>query len=218
MFDADGALLMGLGDGGAAGDQFGNGQDTDSRLGGLLRLDVSEPGRARPHPDNPFLDGGAPELWAYGLRNPWRVDVTDSHLFVADVGQDAVEEVSVLRRDEARGADFGWPQLEGTQCFSAADCDATGTVAPVAELRHADGACSIIGGVVVPDASPTGLGGAFLFSDLCDTTLRAVRTDGPAAVVDGGELPGSPLGFGHGTGGEVWVGTSDGRVLRLRPA
>lgn len=219
LFTPDGALVLALGDGGAAGDRFGNGQDTDTRLGGLLRLDVSTPGQAQPHPDNPFLDGGAPALWAYGLRNPWRVDVDPDHWYVADVGQDAVEEVSVVPRGQMAGANFGWPILEGSQCYRSSDCDASGTVAPTVELRHADGACSIIGGVVVPDGHPTGLGGAYLFSDLCDTRLRALRAGGASnVVVDGGQLPGSPLGFGRGADGQIWVGTADGEVLELRPA
>lgn len=219
LFTPDGALVLALGDGGAAGDRFGNGQDTDTRKGGLLRLDVSTPGEAQPHPDNPFLDGGAPELWAYGLRNPWRVDVHDGQWYVADVGQDAVEEVSVVARDEIGGANFGWPILEGSQCFRREDCDASGTVPPTAELRHADGVCSLIGGVVVPPGHPTGLGEAYLFSDLCDTRLRALRAGGATNVaIEGGRLPESPLGFGRGADGEVWVGTADGEVLELRPA
>ena len=219
QFTPDGALVLALGDGGGAGDQFGNGQDTDTRTGGLLRLDVSVPGQARPHPDNPFLDGGAPALWAHGLRNPWRVAVDQGHWYVADVGQDAVEEVSVVARDAITGANFGWPILEGSRCFRSDDCDVSGTVRPVTELFHGQGACSIIGGVVVPEGHPTGLSGAYLFSDFCDTRVRALRVGGPSnVVVDGGQLPGSPLGFGRGAGGQVWVGTTDGDVLELRPA
>lgn len=217
LFTPDGALVLALGDGGAAGDRFDNGQDTDTRKGGLLRLDVSTPGQVAPHPDNPFLDGGAPELWAYGLRNPWRVDVDADHWYVADVGQDAVEEVSVVPRGEIGGANFGWPILEGSQCFRDEDCDPSGTVLPEVELHHTDGVCSLIGGVLVPAGHPTGLGDAFLYSDLCDTQLRALRTGGASdVVVAGGQLPGSPLGFGRGADGQVWVGTVDGEVLELR--
>lgn len=219
LFTPDGALVLALGDGGASGDRFDNGQDTDTRKGGLLRLDVSTPGEAQPHPGNPFLDGGAPELWVYGLRNPWRVDVDQDHWYVADVGQDALEEVSVVPRDDIGGANFGWPLLEGSSCFLTSDCDESGTVLPEVELRHVDGACSLIGGVVVPEGHPTGLAGAFLFSDLCDTQLRALRAGGASnVVIDGGQLPGSPLGFGRGADGQVWVGTADGEVLELRPA
>ena len=219
LFTPDGALVLALGDGGGGGDQYGNAQDTDTRKGGLLRLDVSTPGQARPHPDNPFLDGGAPALWAYGLRNPWRVDVDQDRWYVADVGQNAVEEVSVVSRDDIDGANFGWPILEGSRCFRSDDCDASGTVRPVAELFHDQGACSIIGGVVVPEGHPTGLAGAFLFSGLCDTRLRALRAGGSSnVVIEGGQLPGSPLGFGRGDDGQVWVGTADGEVLELRPA
>ena len=220
LFDPDGALVLALGDGGGAGDQFDNGQDPGTQLGALLRFDADGDGLA-PADGNPFLDGGGdPAVWAYGLRNPWRIAFDDDHLYVADVGQDAYEEVDVVARDEVAGANFGWPILEGTTCYREADCDPSGTIRPVAELRHADGACSIIGGVVVPSGHASGLGGAFLYSDLCDTQLRALRTDGDqveTAVVDGAALPASPLGFGTGDEGQVWVGLQDGRVLELRP-
>ena len=218
-FDPEGRLVLALGDGGGAGDQFGNAQDPSTVLGALLRFDADGP-QLQPAESNPFLDGGgAPEVWAYGLRNPWRIAFDDERLYVADVGQDAVEEVSVIDRDDAAGANFGWPILEGSACFRADDCDASGLVLPVAELRHAEGACSIIGGVVVPTGHPSGLGGAYLYSDLCDTQLRALRADGgddvEVGVVDGATLPSSPLGFGTGEDGQVWVGLQDGRVLEL---
>lgn len=223
LFDPDGALLLGLGDGGGGGDQFGNGQDTSTRKGGILRLDVdTEPGRAHPAAGNPFADGGAPELWVYGLRNPWRIAVEDDWLYIADVGQDAVEEVTVVRRDRVAGANFGWPRLEGRNCFAEAPCTTDGTVAPQVELFHDQGACSIIGGVLVPPgATVADLAGAYLFSDLCDTRLRALRVapdgDVTSAVLDGADVPGSPLGFGVGPDGEVMVGTRDGQVLSLIP-
>ena len=218
LFDPDGALVLALGDGGGAGDQFDNGQDPGTQLGALLRFDA-DASELAPADGNPFLDGGGdPAVWAYGLRNPWRIAFDDDHLYVADVGQDAYEEVDVVARDAVAGANFGWPILEGTTCYRQADCDPSGTIRPVAELRHADGACSIIGGVVVPHGHGSGLGGAFLYSDLCDTQLRAVRRDGDevqAAVVDGAALPASPLGFGTGDDGQVWVALQDGRVLEL---
>lgn len=217
LFDPDGALVLGLGDGGGAGDRFGNGQDPSTVLGTLLRVDVdATPGELEPAAGNPFIEGGGdPTVWAYGLRNPWRVAFDDDHLYVADVGQDAVEEVSVVPRDEVAGANFGWPLLEGSRCFQQPNCDPAGTVAPSAELLHEDGACSIIGGVVVPGGHPSGLGGAYLYSDLCDTRLHALTSDGQTAVVEGGQLPASPLGFGAGPDGQVWVGTTDGQVLEL---
>lgn len=221
LFDPEGRLVLGLGDGGGAGDQFGHGQDPGTLLGTLLRFDVgAEPGAPlAPAPGNPFVDGGgAPEVWAHGLRNPWRIAFDDTHLYVADVGQDAVEEVSVVARGDVAGANFGWPVLEGGQCYQQPNCDAEGMVMPSAVLRHEDGACSIIGGVVVPEGHPTGLGGAYLFSDLCDTRLHALREgdDGAeVAAIEGAQLPASPLGFGAGASGQVWVGTQDGQVLEL---
>ncbi len=207
LFDPEGMLVLALGDGGGGGDQFGNGQDPGTVLGALLRFDADGPS-LEPAPGNPFLDGGgAPEVWAYGLRNPWRIAFDQDRLYVADVGQDAVEEVAVVDRDEVAGANFGWPIVEGSRCFRAEDCDTSGLVLPVAELRHDEGACGIIGGVVVPTGHPSGLGGAYLYSDLCDTQLRALRVgDGEeveTSVVDGATLPASPLGFGTGEDGQV---------------
>lgn len=217
LFDPSGTLVLALGDGGGAGDPFGNGQDPGTVLAALLRFDLHDD-RLEPAAANPFLDGGGDSaVWAYGLRNPWRIAFDQDHLYIADVGQNAVEEVNVVDRQDVAGANFGWPLLEGTTCFATPDCDPSGTVLPVAELRHAEGACAIIGGVVVPEGHPTGLGGAYLYSDRCDTRLRALRAGDPVetAVVDGAAIPASPLGFGSGLDGQVWVGTSAGQVLEL---
>lgn len=220
----DGTVFLALGDGGASNDRFGNGQRPDTLLGSLLRLIVAD-GVASPDPGNPYVGraDGAPEVWAYGLRNPYRIWLDDGRVYVADVGQDAVEEVSVVLDDMA-GANFGWPLFEGSEC-RVADCDVPGLVAPVAELRHdTDDVCSIIGGVVVHDPALPALDSAYLFSDLCAPALRALRVDATGAVemVDvGGEgatIPGAPIGFGVDADGHVFVGTADGAVHRLAAA
>jgi glucose/arabinose dehydrogenase len=219
LFAPDGSLVLALGDGGGAGDPFDQGQDTTTLLGGLLRLDVdSAPGQARPHPDNPFLDGPAPELWVYGLRNPWRIAFDSQWLYIADVGQNEVEEVSVVRWASAAGANFGWPILEGSRCYREPNCNPSGTVLPVVEHAHDQGVCSIIGGVVVPTGHPTGLGGAYVYSDLCDARLWGLRMGASpdASLITGGALAGRPLGFGTGPAGQVYVATDRGEVLELR--
>jgi len=220
LFAPDGSLVLALGDGGGAGDPFDQGQDTTTLLGGLLRMDVdSAPGQARPHPDNPFLDGPAPELWVYGLRNPWRIAFDAQWVYIADVGQNEVEEVSVVQWDAAAGSNFGWPILEGSRCYRQANCDPSGTVLPVVEHTHDEGVCSIIGGVVVPSGHPTGLSGAYVYSDLCDARLWGLRMGSPpdASLIAGGDFSGRPLGFGTGPAGQVYVGTDRGEILELQP-
>lgn len=218
VFLPDGSLVLGLGDGGGGGDPFENGQDPDTPLGALLRFEVSG-GELRPHPDNPFPGGPAPEVWAYGLRNPWRLDVDDEWLYVADVGQDSREEINAIRIDEVAGKNFGWPVMEGSECFQGRSCSPEGMITPVAEHTHDDGACSVIGGVVVPAGDLEPLAGAFLYSDLCDHRLHAVRmgADGTTetATLEGGALDGTPLGFGSTSDGRVFVTLVDGRVLEL---
>lgn len=219
LFAPDGSLVLALGDGGGGGDPFNQGQDTSTPLAGLLRMDVdSTPGQARPHRDNPFLDGPAPELWVYGLRNPWRIAFDSQWVYIADVGQSEIEEVSVVRWASAGGSNFGWPILEGSRCYRESNCNASGTVLPVVEHTHGQGVCSIIGGVVIPTGHATGLGGAYVYSDLCDARLWGLRMGASpeASLISGGGMAGRPLGFGIGPAGQVYVGTDGGQILELR--
>jgi hypothetical protein len=171
-------------------------------------------------PDNPFAAGGGePEIWVYGLRNPWRIAFDDQRLWVADVGQDAVEEVSTVRFADASGANFGWPLFEGTQCFRG-PCDEAGLVFPVVEHSHDEGVCALIGGVVYQGSDLPALQGHFLYSDACAGFLRTVdgATADPAFDLSDqvGSLAGI-LGFGADAAGEVHLGMIDGRVLALIP-
>ena len=142
-FGPDGLLYLGLGDGGGGGDPQGNGQDRATLLGSIIRIDVSAATAEEPYripPDNPFLTtaGARPELWAYGLRNPWRMafDPATGALWVADVGQGRIEEVDRV----VAGGNYGWNRLEGDQCFRPSeDCDRSGTVAPLATYTHEGG-------------------------------------------------------------------------------
>jgi len=181
-FGPDGMLYLGLGDGGAAGDPERHALDVSSPLGKLLRLDITSTPASAPG-DNPFADvpGALDEVWAVGLRNPWRFsfDPTTGDLWIADVGQNEWEEVDVARadgagRDAGRGLNFGWSAWEGTHPFNA-DQSADGVTLPVVEYPHGAQGCSVSGGVVVRDG--TLLDGWYVFSDYCSGVVRAIAAD-----------------------------------------
>jgi glucose/arabinose dehydrogenase len=220
----DGYLYIGLGDGGAGGDPLGNGQNTTALLGKILRIDPGAPAAGRPYgiPEgNPFADGrgGAPEVWAYGLRNPWRFtfDPRNDDLWIADVGQGRWEEITVLP-PSAAGANLGWDLMEGTHGFEGGS-NPDGGVLPVFEYDHGEG-CSITGGVVYRGTGVPGLAGAYLFTDYCEGTIRAVRVaDGALADerVFGAEGTGL-VSFGEDEAGEVYVLSLNGPIYRIDPA
>ncbi len=226
VFGPDGMLYLALGDGGGAGDRYGNGQNIGTLLGGILRIDVDSPDDGDPYgvpPDNPFVGrDGADELWAYGLRNPWRIAFDDGWLYIADVGQDAFEEVSVVGADAA-GTNFGWPVTEGLHCYSPrTGCETSGITLPVLEVAHGDGgACSITGGVVYRGEAIPELVGHYLYSDYCGGWLRSFRWDGSEAVdvmdwTAGAGVPGPVVSFGTDDVGEAYVLTPDA-VFRIVP-
>jgi glucose/arabinose dehydrogenase len=222
-FDRQGMLLVGMGDGGGGGDPDGNGQDRRALLGKLLRLDVDG---AEPYAipaDNPFADGvtAAPEIWALGLRNPWRfsVDRGSGDLWVGDVGQSAWEEVDVIPAGQG-GLDLGWNIMEGPACYGTAQCDANGLTLPVATLGHDSGVCSVVGGYVYRGERFPQLVGDYLFSDYCSGDLWLL----PAAdAVAGkplepllvGHHDGAIVSFGEDDAGELYVVDHGGSILRL---
>lgn len=226
QFGPDGMLWLGLGDGGSGGDPHGHGQNPGTLLGSILRIDPSRPTDARAYgipPDNPFVGGGGrPEVWLYGVRNPWRFhfDPGTGDLYVADVGQNQWEEISLLRAasGRGRGANLGWNLREGTHEF--AGDRPPGAVDPIFEYDHDEG-CSISGGVVYRGSAVTGLAGAYLFGDYCASSVRAIRVE-RGRVVDHAtydlDLDGV-LAFGTDPDGEVLVLTTaaGGTVFRLAP-
>lgn len=210
QFGPDGALYLGLGDGGGANDRYGNGQDRDTLLGGLVRFEVQ------------FLSPGdvsEAELYQFGLRNPWRFWIDDDLIYVADVGQNTYEEVSVV--PFAEGVNHGWPITEGLHCFRpSSGCDTSGLTLPVIEVRHGDaGTCSITGGVVYRGEAIPEIRGHYFYSDYCGGYLRSFRYQDGEAVeqTDWTEqvgVPGNVVSFGVDHEGEMYVLT-DTSLLRV---
>ena len=220
-FGPDGMLYVGLGDGGGAGDPDENGQDPSTLLGSLLRLDVDGGDPYAAPDDNPLVGDpdGRDEIWAYGLRNPWRYafDPVDGLLYIADVGQRDREEVNAV--DAARGGlNFGWDVLEGDACFEPpGGCDRTGLTGPVLVYGHDEG-CSVTGGRVYRGDALPGLRGHYFYADLCAGWVRSFRLSG-GDVTEAEEWPlgdlGSILSFGEDAAGELYVLSSNGNVYRL---
>lgn len=174
-FGPDGYLYAGLGDGGSANDPLQAGQDLTTVLGKILRLDVDSADSSYViPPDNPFAGatGARPEIWAYGLRNPWRFsfDRATGDLFIADVGQSQWEEVNYQPAAGAGGENYGWRIMEGTHCFGAESCDQDGLIIPIFEYDHSQG-CSITGGYVYRGASFPEMGGNYFVADYCYGTI-----------------------------------------------
>lgn len=223
QFGPDGYLYVGMGDGGAANDPLGNGQDTSTLLGALLRLDVdaSDASYAIP-PDNPFINSAARnEIWGYGLRNPWRFsfDRLTGDLYVADVGQNEWEEVHFLAAGRPGGVNFGWNTLEGSHCFSG-NCDTTGLAFPIFEYSHSEGGCSVTGGYVYRGQQFPQLWGNYFAGDYCSGNIWAtVQTEAGAfdtqlVLGNSGLLISS---FGEDAAGELYVLDHQGKVLQIQP-
>ena len=217
-FGPDGHLYVAVGDGGDGGH---NGQKPDNLFGTILRLDVDGEAPYAIPADNPFVaGGGAAEVWAYGLRNPWRfsIDHETGLMYIGDVGQQDWEEVDVISLDEG-GANFGWAYREGSRCFSSPDCEETETVFPVLEYSHADG-CSITGGHVYRGDEIPELDGVYFYADWCQGWVRSFRYENGQAVdpQEWPELdPGQVNTFGVDGLGELYIGTWGGEVWKLVP-
>jgi glucose/arabinose dehydrogenase len=225
-FGPDGLLYVGTGDGGGGNDQHGargNAQNLGSPLGKILRIDPRASG-GKPFTapsSNPFIDrtGALPEIYAYGLRNPWRFsfDRANGDLVIGDVGQDAVEEIDFARKGTARGANFGWRPFEGRhRIFNE---PAPGAKLPVITKSHDDGWCSITGGYIVRDRAVPSLYGRYVYGDYCKGQLRSARLSGGKASGDQA-IPGLPTisgldSFGQDATGRVYVVSQSGAVYRF---
>jgi glucose/arabinose dehydrogenase len=217
-FGLDGMLYAGLGDGGGGGDPYQTGQDPNALLGSLLRLDVSGNPYTIP-PSNPFVGQANKrgEIWAKGLRNPWRYafDATTSLLYIADVGQNAHEEVDVVPATQA-GVDYGWSIMEGTSCYNAATCTKTGLTLPLIDYTHTSGACSITGGYVYRGTAIPGIRGHYFYSDYCAGFLHSFRYENGVAVdqKDWGLTMSTVTSFGVDIAGELYV-MSGNSILKV---
>ncbi len=230
-FGPDGFLYAGLGDGGGAGDPENNGQRAETLLGALLRLAVDpSTGTMQPAPGNPFAGqaGGRPEIWAIGLRNPWRFsfDRGTGDLYIADVGQNRREEINVARAADGggRGANYGWNVMEGTLCFSpSTNCNRAGLVEPVLEYDHSRG-CSVTGGHVYRGSALPEEVGVYFYGDFCTGQVRSFRLQGSGGgaveIRDRSDLdvPGNLTSFGLDAAGELHllvVSGGSGQLFRM---
>ena len=223
-FGPDGFLYIGLGDGGSAGDPEGHGQNLTTPLGAILRIDVDHPGGGRNYgipTDNPLVGalcgpiGCVEEIYAYGLRNPWRFsfDPETGRLWAGDVGQDAFEEIDLVEK----GGNYGWNVMEGLHCFSpAVGCTQTGLALPVWEYDHTQGG-SVTGGHVYRGPGVPELTGKYIYGDFVSGRLWALTYDGVTATNE--LLAETGLGiaaFGMDAAGELYFCAFDGRIYRFR--
>ncbi len=225
QFGPDGYLYIGMGDGGSANDPMCHAQRDDFLLGKMLRIDVNQNINGPPYygipPDNPFVGPGDPpdEVWAKGLRNPWRYsfDRATGDLYIADVGQNAREEINFQPRSSPGGENYGWKMMEGTICGSGGQsacpagtpaCNAHGLVLPLFEYAHGAGECSVTGGYVYRGSRIPQLVGTYLYGDYCSGRIWGGREllslRAPSLTT-----------FGEDIFGEIYLGTENGRLLRV---
>ena len=213
QFGPDGYLYAGLGDGGAAGDPFGNAQNLDTLLGKILRLDVDSAEPYAVPPDNPFGD----EIWAYGLRNPWRIsfDSATGDLYIGDVGQNAWEEIDYLLGGSSGGVNFGWDYREGAHEYDGNPPAGLALVDPIAEYSHSEGGCSVTGGYVYRGAMPE-WNGIYLYGDYCTGFiwgLMRVNGEWQAQLLFDTDV--RITSFGQDESGEVYLLGDGGGTYKL---
>jgi len=216
LFGPDGYLYIALGDGGSAGDPQNRAQNLESLLGKLLRVDVDAETYAVP-PDNPLVGkAGKPEVWAYGLRNPWRIsfDRATGDLYIADVGQNEIEEVNLQQAGSPGGQNYGWKVYEGSKTYGKGQ--APGAVFPVAEYTHAAGGCSVTGGYVYRGRVIAGLAGIYFYADYCTGKIWGLNRESGRWVskllLDTDHNISS---FGEDEAGELYVVDHGGSVFKL---
>jgi glucose/arabinose dehydrogenase len=230
-FGPDGYLYIGMGDGGSGGDPGNRAQNPDSLLGKMLRIDVDTAAGYKIPPDNPFVapDTARHEIWAFGMRNPWRwsFDRLSGDLYIADVGQDTVEEVNWQPASSPGGENYGWRFKEGDECYNPPDnCDTlVGLTDPITQYFHTSSRCSITGGYVYRGCAMPSLRGTYFYGDYCTGEVWSVRYDG-VSITDSmnrsAELERANfdlVSFGEDALGELYmVGISSGTVFKIVPA
>lgn len=238
-FGPDGYLYIASGDGGTLGSPQPFAQNLGDLHGKILRIDVDRAGApgcdqsgqnpalyAIP-PGNPFADGpggACDEVWAYGLRNPWRfsIDRLSEDMWIADVGQSAYEEIDWQPAGGQAGRNFGWNVMEGRHCYGSLECDTTGLTHPVYEYSHMGGRCAITGGPIYRGAALSSLVGRYLFADYCTGELWTLAGSPAAPVISALRQSPAPLAgpaaIGEDCGGELYIAAhSEGEVYRLVP-
>jgi len=227
QFGPDGYLHIGIGDGGNANDPMDYGQNLDVAFGKILRIDVDELPYTIPA-DNPFAGAtaGLDEVWAYGLRNPWRwsFDRMTGDLYIGDVGQGAWEEWNVEPAGSPGGVNYGWNDREGAHCFEPdPGCATDGRVDPVYEVSQDEGVCSAIGGYVYRGCQMPGYHGTYFFADYCAGWVRSFTWDGAGGYDNFTEWPslgggGDLVSFGEDANGELYLVRQDtGQIMRIVP-
>ncbi len=221
LFGPDGMLYIGMGDGGSQGDPHGNGQNANALLAKLLRINVDRGDPYSIPAANPYAKGGGRgEIWAIGLRNPWRFsfDRISGLLYIADVGGDKFEEIDVAPIPAA-GVNYGWSIMEGPSCRRSTGCNQTGLQKPVLSYAtHQNSTCAIIGGSVYRGRKIPEIQGQYFYSDYCNSWLRSFGFAN-GKVTDEHDWPVGKLGsitsFGEDSQGELYMCTSSGRVYRI---
>ncbi len=222
LFGPDGMLYIGMGDGGSHGDPHHNGQNLGTLLGKMLRIDVDHGSPYAIPRDNPFVghEGVRPEIWAYGLRNPWRFsfDPVAGSIYIADVGQNDWEEIDVAPA-RSSGLNYGWNIMEGNHCFHSRTCDQRGLILPVLEYGHDQG-CSVTGGLVYRGREIPSLRGHYFYGDYCSGWVRSFRYQ-TGRVIERRDWPVPQdlqiSSFGQDAAGELYVISLDGRIYKIAP-
>lgn len=225
-FGPDGFLYLGLGDGGGSGDPQGRGQGLIDLLGSILRINIRTGDPYTVPGDNPFAGNpdARPEIWSYGLRNPWRFsfDRANGDLYIGDVGETRLEEIDVSTPADGagRGVNYGWSVMEGSQCFRGSGCDQTGLTLPVLQYSHQEG-CSVTGGYVYRGSAIPSLQGHYFYADFCQGWVRSFRYAGGSVTEEASWptlSPGGPiLSFGEDSAGELYVLQAGGGVFKIVP-
>jgi hypothetical protein len=224
-FGADGHLYLGVGDGGGSGDPGNNAQNRTTLLGKILRLDVDSASPYAVPADNPFVSDPDPEvreeIWAYGLRNPWRFsfDEQNDDLYIGDVGQGSREEIDFEPASFAGGGNYGWRVMEGSLCFNpSSGCDTSGKILPIAEYSHSGGNCSVTGGYVYRGSIHAAMTGIYFYGDFCSGRLWASAPSGPGSwtTAEVADTSYSISSFGVDESDELYLADyASGAVIRL---
>jgi hypothetical protein len=223
-FGPDSLLYIGLGDGGSEGDPSGNGQNKSTLLGKILRIDINKPQVSLYYtipPTNPFQgnpNGWREEIYAYGLRNPWRFsfDPVTGWLWCGDVGQDAWEEIDIIQN----GKNYGWRCYEGLHPYNTSGCNDTNYVSPIFNYGHSNNNCCIIGGYVYRGKNVPELYGKYIYADYCSKNLWSLQYDSTGSTIDTLLLTspyGQPFAFGTDMNRELYLSASDGKIYSFKP-